>query len=80
MAIRFYKPSDWSDPDQVEEAMNWAEHLSDLFLARDRGEGRNAPSSYSTSPELAAAHELFCRLFDRLEEIAPDRTAFAGSP
>ena len=79
MAIRFYKPSDWSDPDQVEEAMEWAEHLSGLFSARDYGEGKGG-LGYNTSPELAAAHSLFCKLYDRLDEIAPDRTAFSGSP
>ena len=79
MAIRSYKLSDWSDPDRVEEAMNWSEHLSWLFSARDYGEGKRA-LGYNTSPELAAAHDLFCKLYDRLDEIAPDRTAFSGSP
>ena len=79
MAIRFFEPSAWSDRDQVEEAMGWAGNLTSLFLARDRAAGHDA-GGYTSSPEVAAAHDLFCRLYDRLGELAPAATAFSASP
>jgi hypothetical protein len=74
-----WPPSEaWNDPDQLDAALKRASWLSALFAQRDHAQGRYAPS-YGTSPEVAAAHELYCRIYDRLEQLDPMRLAFTGS-